>query len=81
MQTFTKITKLKFKNKRGRIEVYRFVQVDINDKISYAIYLEKGGNLLLQFKTEDINQLNDQFHNLIREAREDGKRYQVCRIM
>ena len=81
MQTFTKITKLKFKNKRGRIEVYRFVQMDVNDKRSYAIYREKGGNLLLQFKTEDINQLNDQFHNLIREAKEEGKRYTICRIM
>ena len=81
MQTFTKLTKLKFKNKRGRIEAYRVVQVDIDGVISYAIYYEKNDRLYLQFKTKDVEQLNDEYHNMLRKAKEEGKRYQVCRIM
>lgn len=81
MQTFTKITKLKFKDKRGRIETYRVVQMDVNDEISYAIYYERNNHLYLQFKTKDIEQLNSQYQGLLVQAREDGKRYQVCRIM
>ena len=81
MQTFTKITKLKFKDKRGRIETYRVVQMDVNDEISCAIYYERNNHLYLQFKTKDIEQLNDEYHNMLRKAKEEGKRYQVCRIM
>lgn len=81
MKTITKLTKLKFKNKRGRIETYRIVQMDVNGEISYAIYLDSCNHWLLQFRTKEIDQLNEQYQRLIKEARKEGKRYQVCRIM
>ena len=42
MKTFSKITKLKLKDKCGKVESYRIVQVNTEDGISYSIYLEVG---------------------------------------
>ena len=42
MKTFSKITKLKLKDKCGKVESYRIVQVNTADGISYSIYLEVG---------------------------------------
>lgn len=80
MKTFSKITKLKFKDKYGKIESYRIVQVDTEDGISYSIYLEIGAKTYLQFSAQTIEELNRKYRSMLAEAREQGKRYQVCRI-
>lgn len=81
MKTFSKITKLKFKDKRGKIESYRIVQVDTDNGISYSIYLEVGVKTYLQFSAQTIEELNRKYQSMLTEAREQGKRYQVCRIL
>ena len=81
MKTFSKITKLKFKDKRGKIESYRIVQVDTDNGISYSIYLEVGVKTYLQFSAQTIGELNRKYQSMLTEAREQGKRYQVCRIL
>ncbi len=81
MKTFSKITKLKLKDKCGKIETYRIVQVDTVDGISYSIYLEVGAKMYLQFSTQAIEELNRKYQSMLVEAREQGKRYQVCRIL
>lgn len=81
MKTFSKITKLKFKDKCGKIESYRIVQVDTDNGISYSIYLEVGVKTYLQFSAQTIEELNRKYQSMLTEAREQGKRYQVCRIL
>lgn len=81
MKTFSRITKLKFKDRRGKIESYRIVQVDTEDGTSYSIYLEAGAKMYLQFSTQTIEELNYKYQSMLMEAREQGKRYQVCRIL
>lgn len=81
MKTFSKITKLKFKDKCGKIESYRIVQVNMEDGISYSIYLEVGAKTYLQFSAQTIEELNRKYQSMLIEAREQGKRYQVCRIL
>lgn len=81
MKTFSKITKLKFKDKCGKVESYRIVQVDTGDEISYSIYLEVGAKTYLQFSAQTIEELNCKYQSMLTEAREQGKRYQVCRIL
>ena len=81
MKTFSKITKIKFKDKYGKIEPYRIVQVDTEDGISYSIYLEVGAKTYLQFSAQTIEELNRKYQSMLTEAREQGKRYQVCRIL
>ena len=81
MKTFSKITKLKLKDKRGKVESYRIVQVNTEDGISYSIYLEVGAKTYLQFSVQTIEELNRKYQSMLTEAREQGKRYQVCRIL
>ena len=81
MKTFSKITKLKLKDKCGKVEPYRIVQVNTEDGISYSIYLEVGAKTYLQFSTQTIEELNRKYQSMLIEAREQGKRYQVCRIL
>ena len=81
MKTFSKITKLKLKDKYGKIEAYRIVQVDTEDGMSYSIYLEVGAKSYLQFNTQSIDELNGKYQSMLVEARAQGKRYQVCRIL
>ena len=81
MKTFSKITKLKFKDKCGKVESYRIVQVNTDDGISYSIYLEVGTKTYLQFSAQTIEELNRKYQSMLIEAREQGKRYQVCRIL
>lgn len=80
MKTFSKITKLKLKDKCGKIETYRIVQVDTEDGTSYNIYLEVGAKTYLQFSAQTIEELNRKYQSILTEAREQEKRYQVCRI-
>ena len=81
MKTFSKITKLKLKDKCGKVESYRIVQVNTEDGISYSIYLEVGAKkTYLQFSAQTIEELNRKYQSMLAEAREQGKRYQVCRI-
>ena len=80
MKTFSKITKLKLKDKCGKVESYRIVQVNTEDGISYSIYLEVGAKTYLQFSAQTIEELNRKYQSMLTEAREQGKRYQVCRI-
>lgn len=81
MKTFSRITKLKLKDRCGKIESYRIVQVDTEDGTSYSIYLEAGAKMYLQFSTQTIEELNHKYQSMLMEAREQGKRYQVCRIL
>lgn len=81
MKTFSKITKLKFKDKCGKIESYRIVQVNTEGGTSYSIYLEVGAKTYLQFSVQTIEELNRKYQSMLTEAREQGKRYQVCRIL
>ena len=81
MKTFSKITKLKFKDKCGKVESYRIAQINTDDGISYSIYLEVGAKTYLQFSTQTIEELNRKYQSMLKEAREQEKRYQVCRIL
>jgi hypothetical protein len=81
MKTFSRITKLKLKDRCGKIESYRIVQADTDDGTSYSIYLEVGAKTYLQFSTQTIEELNHKYQSMLMEAREQGKRYQVCRIL
>ena len=80
MKTLTKITKLKLKDKFGRIESYRIAEVTTEQGISYGIYLEVGARTYLKYSTESLNDLNHQYQLILRQAKQDDKRYQVCRI-
>lgn len=80
MKTFTKITKLKLKDKFGKIETYRIARVDTDDGASYNIYLEVGAQSYLKYSTTSLDELNCRYQSMLREAKEQGKRYQVCRI-
>ena len=80
MKTLTKITKLKLKDKFGRIESYRIAEVTTEQGISYGIYLEVGARTYLKYSTESLDDLNHQYQLILRQAKQDGKRYQVCRI-
>lgn len=81
MRTFTKITKLKLKDKFGCIESYRIVEITIEQDISYGIYLEVGAKDYLRYSTESLDDLNRQYQSILRQAKQDGKRYYVCRIL
>lgn len=81
MKTFSKITKLKLKDRFGKIESYRLVQVDTEDGSSYNIYLEVGAKTYLQFSTNDIGQFNTKYHQMLEDAKQQEKRYQVCKIL
>lgn len=81
MKTFSKITKLKFKDKFGRIESYRIVEITTEQGISYGIYLEVGAKDYLRYSTESLDDLNRQYQSILRQAKQDGKRYYVCRIL
>lgn len=81
MKTFSKVTKLRFKDKLGKVEVYRLVQVKVDDKVSYSIYLEVGAKTYLQFSTDDIDQFNEKYQQMLRDAKQQQKRYQVCKIL
>ena len=61
MRTFTKITKLKLKDKFGHIESYRIVEITIEQDISYGIYLEVGAKDYLRYSTESLDDLNRQY--------------------
>ena len=81
MRTFTKITKLKLKDKFGRIESYRIAEITTEQGISYGIYLEVGVKDYLRYSTENLDDLNRQYQSILRQAKQDGKRYCVCKIL
>lgn len=81
MKTFSRITKLKLKDRFGKIESYRLVQVDTEDGSSYNLYLEVGAKTYLQFSTNDIDQFNKKYQQMLSDAKQQQKRYQVCKIL